>query len=311
MSSTRVTAPRVYTHASNADWGRAVVTAVAVDRTTYLFEHAGKRTFLNANNSIRELPLPPEERSALAKRLLGRRSPVTKKPTSKRKTAAPPSLTLDRQLEAFGAAFPRGFEDSAFVVEERGLGQPAERARDAGIAFARETLSAKALDAAIERGAYAEVFADALRVLTAMQSLALPKHHRPAFERLAPPAQERFARALRDLLHGDGPYAARFDAFVAAAGTPPWTIATLFSAAVHPEAHVFVKPTLSQRQAKALGRAEPPLDGPTGAGYAQHLAVAVALRDKLVGAGMCPRDLFDVYSFGWRTLRRSAQASAR
>lgn len=308
MSTTRVTAPRVYTNASQADWGRAIVTAVLADRTTYLFEHAGERTFMNVSNSICELPLPVEERDALAKRLLGRRVPVSKKPTSKRKAAAPPAMNLERQIEIFRSVFPQGFEDVKFALEERGVAQGTERTRDAGIALARELLSASALDDALARGAHGEVFASALRVLTAMQSLSLPKADKPGFERMAAPAQERFAVTLRDLLHGEGAYAPRFDAFV---GALPWTIATVFAATVHPESHVFVKATLLQKQAKALGEPEPPAGTPTGAAYAQHQAIACAVRDRLIVAGLRPRDLFDVYSFAWRTLTRTATTPAR
>ena len=47
-----------------------------------------------------------------------------------------------------------------------------------------------------------------------------------------------------------------------------------------------------------------------GARYAEHLAVAEALRSRLQAAGHAPRDLFDVYAYEWRTLSKSALASA-
>jgi hypothetical protein len=116
-------------------------------------------------------------------------------------------------------------------------------------------------------------------------------------------------RALRDVLHGDGAYAGRFDGFVGVHAPLPWTIATLFSASIHPAEHFFVKPTVNQRQAKVLGLAEPPSGPPSAQAYAQHLAIAHATRDRLQASRLEPRDLFDVYTFGWRTLSRSATAA--
>ena len=42
--------PAVFRHTSQTQWGRAVVAATGEDRTTYMFEHAGARTFKNGQN---------------------------------------------------------------------------------------------------------------------------------------------------------------------------------------------------------------------------------------------------------------------
>jgi hypothetical protein len=303
-------------------WGRGVIATVRSDRTTYVFENGGERTFMNGHPSILEVPLPTEERASLATLLLRRhaqKQPVKKETAaSKAKAArakaakladAVPTVTFERQLAIFAAAYPGGFTDPRFVLEERGTPGGPERRKDAAIALAQDVLRAAKLDAAIEKGQYTQVFTTALSVLTAFESLA-PKAEKPAFSRIPASSHERFAKALRELLHGTSSYTRRFDAFCAALelADVPWTIATVFSAAVHPTIHAFVKATMSQRQAKALDLDEPPVGPPNGAGYAEHLNVANKTRDKLIASGLQPRDLFDVYSFGWRTLTRSAQA---
>jgi hypothetical protein len=95
MSSSRV-APLVYTHSSRPEWGRAVVAEEHTDRTTYVFENAGERTFLNEPSRLTPLELPPDEREALAKTLLRARGAKTKKPkASKAKKAVVASPDAD------------------------------------------------------------------------------------------------------------------------------------------------------------------------------------------------------------------------
>ncbi len=78
MSSSRI-APLVYTHASRPEWGRAIVAEEQTDRTTYVFENAGERTFLNERSRLDVVELPAEEREALAKSLLRQRSARARK----------------------------------------------------------------------------------------------------------------------------------------------------------------------------------------------------------------------------------------
>lgn len=315
MSSSREM-PTVFAHNTKSEWGHAVIAETLPDRTKYVFENAGERTFMNGHSSIHEVQLPADEREALAKSLLRRHAPASsgakkRASTAKAKSTEPP-VTFERQQAIFAARFAHGFADAKYAQEERGTTEGRDRNVDALIALARELLAAARLDAALARGGFEDVYTDAVKVIAACGRLSFPKADKPTFEKMPAGGHERFAIALRDLLHGQGAYAARFDAFVKSLATKsaPWTIATIFSAAVHPEAHVLVKPTVSQRQARALGLTEPPIGAPTGTGYAKHLAVAHALREKLIAAGHTPRDLFDVYTYEWRTLSKGAIASA-
>jgi hypothetical protein len=310
----RMTSPRftsyVYALAARPDWGRAVIAHQLADRTRYVFEHAGERTFMNEPQRLHEVEIDEGEREILVKTLLRGRSAIVRKraPISGAKGGS--QMTFEAQEEAFAARFPQGFEDPKYVKDERGGGS--DPRLDAMIELARTLFTAQRLDDAIARGAFAEVHADGAKLIAAARRLALPKADRPMYERMLPADHERFALALRALLYGEGLYPQRFSAFVKALGGKgvSWSIATLFSAAVYPEAHVFVKPTTSQRQAKALGLSEVPTGAVSGAAYAKHMAVANALKERLVGAGRTPRDLFDVCTYTWRTMSKSTTPAA-
>lgn len=114
-------APSVYEHSRQPQWGRAVLTATQTDRATYVFEHAGERTFMNGYSSIVEVELAPEEREALAKRLLRghasatraakkRRTSTTTKP--KKTTTAKASATKKAATKAEKPAEPPAEEEA-------------------------------------------------------------------------------------------------------------------------------------------------------------------------------------------------------
>lgn len=90
------TGPIVYMHSTRAEWGRAVVAEVLVDRTTYLFENVGPRTFLHGSSVIVETDVTPEERSALAAALVratGAAAPKKKRAPRAKKAAPTPTST--------------------------------------------------------------------------------------------------------------------------------------------------------------------------------------------------------------------------
>lgn len=106
MSSSRLT-PSVYTHSSRPEWGRAVVAEELADRTVYVFENAGERTFMNEPSRLEMVELPADEREALAKTLLRTRAPLRAKkkrapakPRKKKEKAAKPSEAAEAAAEA-------------------------------------------------------------------------------------------------------------------------------------------------------------------------------------------------------------------
>lgn len=93
-------APSVYEHPRQPQWGRAVLAATQTDRATYVFENAGERTFMNGYTSIVEVELAPEEREALAKRLLRGHASATSAAKKKRAKAAPKSTASKKAPKA-------------------------------------------------------------------------------------------------------------------------------------------------------------------------------------------------------------------
>lgn len=305
----------VFAHCARPEWGRAVIVEELDDRTTYVFENAGERTLINTPFRLEVVELPLEEREALAATLLRHRNAAKSRSAAARKRPAKPAdgMSFEKQEQLFRERFAEGFTDPTYVQEVRGGSEGGtELNLDGLVALAQELLSLERLDAAIARGAFSEVHADAEKVLALARRLAFAKSDKPVFDKMPATSHEPFALALRALLYGEGAYAVRFNAFVRSIGEKgvPWTVATVFAAAVHPDSHVLVKQLTSARQARSLGVPVPPSGGPNGAAYARHLAVAQALRDRLVAAGRAPRDLFDVYTYQWRTLAKTGTKTA-
>lgn len=89
MSSPKVILPTIYAHESRPEWGRAIVAEHFWDRTKYVFENAGERTFMNEPARLHVVDdLPTEEREALAKKLLVHVSPQRIAAAKRKKTAA-------------------------------------------------------------------------------------------------------------------------------------------------------------------------------------------------------------------------------
>ena len=118
---------------------------------------------------------------------------------------------------------------------------------------------------------------------------------------------------LVELLYGEKNYGLRFDNFVATlevAGSATWPIATLLPALIYPQHHVFVKPTFMKKQALILD-IDPKYDtSPNSTTYTQFQKTAEATLELLKEAGQRPRDLWDVYTFIWKTLSPKAIKAA-
>jgi hypothetical protein len=295
--------PTIYEHPKFTAWGRGIAFAEHLDRRDFIFENAGVRVFKNDGCPLVPVSLPTAEAAALGRTLRGRRPPVAaakkpgvRKPAPKRTIVE--TQTFAGQLELFLAAFPQGFADPKFVAEERGDGTSA--GKDAAIALAREVLGRTHLEAQVAAGAFTAVFEAAMRLVDLFEALD--------FKKAPATTHEAFARALVVLLHGEGPYGPRFEAFAAALPTkrPYWTAATIFPALSRPDEHFFAKPKYEQQEARILRLAEPPSGEPTHAGYVLYAAVGEKVRAELTLAGQKPRDLLDVYSARARRSLREA-----
>lgn len=289
----------VYRHAKREEWGLAIVVEALQDRTTFLFEGVGTKTLGSAYLHMMEpADIPADEAAAAFERLaskVARPSSSTKAPPPIKK----PDLTFEQQLAAFVAVFPEGFEDKAYVDQERGPEEGKGAHKQAAILRAATDLSKESLEAAEPAGVFEIVrgMMQASKKLISHADVAkiggIPEGGYPAL-----------ASALVGVLHGEGSYASRFDKYVSALAVKPkpnWPIATLLPALVHPNEHVFIKPTFFRTQGAILEMNSTSGTLPDGAAYARSLAVAAKVRDKLKEAGHTPRDLWDVSAFICRT----------
>jgi hypothetical protein len=309
-------AHRTFVHCT-VDWGHGIEVAQQDKLSVLFFDKAGEKRFVVAKaletNTLKAVTLPPAEVAALLARAEGRKrkagpaSATKKKPTKK---ALKPGVfaTLADQLKLFETLFVGGFVGERFSKEERGTpgASGAEGYKEAGIALARELLSAKAFASETNE----TLFENARKVL-AQTNIAHPVFEGNIPFKSIPEADRAAAVAgLKDVLHGTGDYGERLSRFAAtlnlrdskgAARKVAWPLATVFGALFDPANNTAVKPTAFSLQARTLGFEVDRSQKIDAQGYAKFLEVATKTRDALVAAGHQPRDLLDVYTFIWRT----------
>jgi hypothetical protein len=294
----------VFRHTTQEAWGRAVVASDLADRRELLFEDGKRRTFKKDAAMIASVPLDEEARASLYAALLKRAAPAAAKKARKAapKGALVETLTFEAQVESFRAAFPGGFADPKYLAEERG--SSSDKGKEPALLLAGATLGNETLRARLAAGDFSGVHADVVRIAKMAVGMAHPQFEVRPLAAMPSEMHERFARALADLLYGSGDEATRFAALVDALGEgrQTWTLVTQVPALVHPTDWFFVKPKVTQRQARILGLGEPPSGMPTHEGYLAYRAVGQAVRDRLRAVGLSPRDLLDVHAFVARTL---------
>ncbi len=203
-----------------------------------------------------------------------------------------------RRFELF---YPEGFADNAYVVAERA---PKERAhlewqRDLGPNDFRKLLA---------RGEYRQIAALALRV-EARTSLLFSFEKMALRDALRTPSGARlFAHELYAFLHGRGSARRRFEDWVQALGDLPcprarvqtWPVVTLFGFLARPDRHLFLKPRVTRKAARAYGFDLPYQPLPSWRVYESVLTFAAIIRRDLERQpGLRARDMIDVQSFIW------------
>lgn len=307
--------PRVFEHDARKDWGRSVLLVEIPDKRTFLFEDGAERSFRpDYWHKMEVVEITGPEAWRVDK--LARRN-QTPAPGSSRKSKLPPKkpdITFAQQVAHFVALYPVGFEDEKYVRTERGESgsKSAKILKDAALERAEEVLSEANLEALIEAGDYSSVHQLAYEFFANTKNTT-QKSEATKFRSLPPQTHLEFATALRDLLYSDKPYGLRFDTFVSALEgeeNPTWPIVTLLPALIFPQDHIFVKPTFMKKQALILD-IDPKYDtAPNSTTYAQFQKAALAARELLREAGQRPRDLWDVYTFIWKTLSPKAIKAA-
>jgi len=213
-------------------------------------------------------------------------------------------LTPEQATAKFLEKYPKGFQDPAYIADEREPKLKSHR-------LAAELLDEAVLKPLLEAGEFAEIGERARKVVAATQ-LVFPAERSAFAAAIQDPEQcAAVAPALVDLLYGEGTYQPRFEAFCAALktiGVAKWTLATYFAFLRFPDAHVLVKPTVSQAAAQVCGFDLKYHAEPNWATYEAARRLAEYLRDAL--AEMKPQDLIDVQLFLWCIARRDPKPAA-
>ena len=304
-------APMIVKHPGCPEWGLGFLSEERDDKRFYDFEDGMSHSIAKAFwSKLEPVSLGAAEARALEKKVRGlkdQRSPGK----TKQKAVAPILPNFDTQFAVFLEIFPGGFQSARFAKEERGAEDPnptakkAKATRAIAMATARDLLSREVLDKQIQAGAFAEIVANVRTIHKAATGLLHPLGDIIPFTKMAAEHDRPVAEAVRDLLHGTDPYDARFDRLVAVLGKAKlatWPLATVLSALLAPNEHVFVKPSFYEKQAAMMSFPLKYERAPSAAAYERMRALVDDVAQKLTEKGQPPRDKMDVYSFMARTM---------
>ena len=203
--------------------------------------------------------------------------------------------SLRASMDFFRQEFPGGFHGERFNNHER---IHKEEIRDEF----KSQLGRDALQGLLSAGNYREVCARALKMTNARANAMIFKNEKMALrDGLETESSiQKFAETLYDVLHGSEDFDKQFSAFANCLediGAGKWTTATYFPFFMHPDRHMFVKPTITQNAADVCAfdinyRTE--INAQT---YRRVMDFSAYLRDAI--AELEPRDMIDVQSFMW------------
>ena len=210
-------------------------------------------------------------------------------------------LAAARCRHKFQLYYPNGFDDEVYQVAERGV---KERAN---LEWNTE-LNPAAYRRLLARGEHARIVDIAMRVegrcnlLFSFEKMAL----RDAVK--APADARLFANALYAFLYGRGSPQRKFEAWISALGELPrrqsrvvtWPLATVFGQIARPDLHLFLKPMVTRKAARAYGFDLEYHSDPSWPVYRDLLTFAAILqRDLGRKPGFRARDMIDIQSFIW------------
>jgi hypothetical protein len=328
--------PTIVKHPGCPQWGLGMLVEERDDKRIYDFEDGQSHSIAKAFwSKIESVQLAADEAIALEAKIKSLRVKADPAKKPRVRTVAPPSMTWDEQVARFETLFPGGFTGDVFTDNERGgAGEPPPpstmapavadgeepvpstaapgprskkakaHSRNQAIATARELLGKSELSPLLAAGKVADVIARVRKVHQAAGNLLHPLGDLIPFSKLPEDHQPAVAEAIVALLHGDGDFGPRFDKFVevlAADKLNTWPLATVLSALVEPETHVFVKPSFYEKQAAIVGYDLGYDRLPSAAVYERMRGLCAEVEQRLRAKGHAPRDRMDVYAFIWRT----------
>ena len=210
------------------------------------------------------------------------------------------SSSVNRCRRKFLRLFPAGFRDETYIAWEREYKWETHRRWE-------EMLGRVEFGRLLRTGAYEEIAARAIRVEQRSRHSMIFSFEKMALRDAvrSPAGAEAFARALYAFLHGAGPLAPRFNAWVKAVSELPrkqtrvltWPLVTVFGFIAQPDTHIFLKPNVTRAAAIAYGFDFGYESRPNWDTYESLLAFARSVRRDVRDLG--PRDMIDLQSFIW------------
>lgn len=298
-------------HTKKQEWGRALLLWRREEKRAYQFEDGSMRVFAERFCSMLQPALHPDPalRAQLRNQAMADGHVGVAGKTGKGSTNRRPMPTVADQAAVFRNLFEDGFQGAAW--------RNACRAPDGKRALKRH------VDPAVER-AQAELSEDVLRahlaaanpravvdtIVSIVGSTTLAtKTQLTAISELEVDAGLglAFVEYLHDVRGGARGPLDRLRLELARLGLKkvPWTVLSAAKALLHPDMHLFVRPTAVRQQAKLLMPNFKLSTVPTPECYARALEMAVGIRNELRAAGLAPRDLLDVAEFMRVTLAKT------
>jgi hypothetical protein len=205
--------------------------------------------------------------------------------------------TFQQKVDLFLRLFPKGFYDDTYTKAER---EYKVEAHELMLSLLdRERMSSK-----VQARRFDEICKDALKVVN-KTNLIFPNEKMALKDGLqSDEAREHFAKALFDLLYGGGDISNRFMGFascIEAIGASKWTIQTYFPFITFPDAHMFMKPSVTQQAAEAFAFQLNYKSELNWRSYETLLKFSQSVGDELGKYEDClkPRDMIDIQGFMW------------
>lgn len=298
-------------HTKRSNWGRAVQVWESRSKRGYQFEDGALRVFKVGFYHLLETvdDISDEEAERLAERL-HRQADRADAPTGATATPMPDrkerdALSVSERLGWFTERYEGGFQGVKWNKEVRGVGvKRKKRSRTPLLAEAKERL-----DPTLPPLELMRAFADVVD-----KSDLLGPQSRAYLTGMDDTTCEKLGEALAQLIDGDVNFRIRFERWldrlqVVAPTQAVWAVATAPMALLHPDEHVFIRRTVSRREAALSGVVVP--TAPSAPAYEQLLSIFQDLRKALQDEGAEPADMIDIYDFTRTSLSPAATKAIR
>ena len=298
----------LYRHTKRPQWGVAILAWEKETRRAYQFEDGRLRRIKKGYYDLMT-PADDLERGhdtivrSLKNALKANRGKVEQKVQDQ---VAP----FDDQVDLLVQMYPKGFEDEKWIEDHRTTsGRALKRHREPVVKDAHDLLSKDRCEELISGDKHEDLVESALDILAATSLVAIS--HVKTLRQISDEEKVEFAVRIQDLLHGEGDFEERFEAYIdflteVFAGRPSWRLATALPALMYPNEHVCVRRSAFTRQAGAISPMARYSKRASVRSYKNFRRVAQVVKKRLEKKGQKPRDFLDIYDFIWDTLRDSA-----